>query len=226
MPSCWGRAGKNAPPPPRVRRGGGGRTEGGGGERRGRGGRGGSGGQTPRHCQHRRNSAQHKRISGLFIWNNPAGGKKSRTDGKVSGLPRAKLSFFQLSPQEAALGLGAAAFERFPKCRGSFLAAAQLEQQVSAQGEQQIIGPQLERLDRRERFGRSVDLGHRYRAVQRDHRGGVHRQKLVVQHQDARPIELAGDGGFGVRGGNRGLGVIFGHAVAGDRAIEIDRKSV
>ena len=58
-------------------------------------------------------------------------------------------------------------------------------------------------------------------AIQSNHGGGVDAQELIVEQQNGGPIDRLRIGGARVRGGDGGLGVVFGDFIARHRAVEV-----
>src|SRR5581483_384987 len=99
----------------------------------------------------------------------------------------------QLFLQESPFGVGASARKRAFECCEGILGSSQLQQQLTAKREQQVILAQfaiaLERRDRFERRRRPAHFRHRDGAIQRDDRRRIDREQLIVELQDQLPVE-------------------------------------
>ena len=72
----------------------------------------------------------------------------------------------------------------------SLLCAAELHQQGALHPEEIEISGELrrQRLDHRQRRGRTVDLGHGHGAIERDHRRRLQPLERCVEEIDLRPV--------------------------------------
>jgi hypothetical protein len=86
--------------------------------------------------------------------------------------------------------------------------SAQAAQQVGADRVEQVVPAEIEAVHDGEGGGRALDLGHRDRAVERDHRARRDGQQLVVQRQDLIPVGGGRDGRVAVHGADRGLDLV------------------
>jgi len=97
------------------------------------------------------------------------------------------------SCQEPPFRFGAGARERRPERIRRLAAPSEIQQQLTANRQQQMIVTQLgiaiERSDRRQCVGRTVDFCDRDRAIQRHDGRCVEGEELIVELEDQRPVD-------------------------------------
>ena len=116
--------------------------------------------------------------------------------------------------QEVALGRVLGAGDRCLVRQRGLRIAAQASKKVRADGVEQVVCAEVEAVDEGERCIRSLDLGHRHRAVEGHDRAQGERQQLVVQLQDLPPVGGGGGRRVAVDGVDRRLDLIRAGLVA------------
>ena len=140
----------------------------------------------------------------LMSWHNVKGPESLIITGQPPGRSKPPL----LGQEERLFDGVVAAIDGPVERRSGLPGAVEPREQLAADGVEEVIGIQVERVHQGQRSGRSVDLGDRDSPVQGDDGAGVEGAQQVVERDDLRPVRVPGRRGVTVDRIDGGLNLI------------------